>query len=64
MYFRGYISTVVYSISLTIFMFAAYNHGFLWAGLALGTLFFIIGSVIVGLMIWDEIKRGISWKFW
>lgn len=64
MYSRGYLSTIVYSISLTIFMFAAYNHGFLWSGLALGTLFFLIGSAIVGLMVRDEIRRGISWKFW
>lgn len=64
MYFRGYLSTVVYMISLTVIMFAAYNQGFLWGGLALGALFFLIGTIIVGLMIKDEIRRGISWKFW
>lgn len=64
MYFRGYLSTVVYMISLTVVMFAAYNQGFVWIGLALGALFFFIGTIIVGLMVKDEIKRGISWKFW
>lgn len=64
MYRMGYLTTVVYLISLTFYLFGFYNHNFLWGGVGLGTLFLVIGTAILAFMLGKEIKRGISWKFW
>lgn len=64
MSWMGLLATVIYLISLTFFMFAFYNLKFLPIGLIIGTLFLVIGTIILGWQVKKEIERGISWKFW
>lgn len=56
MYPIGYATTVLYLISLTFFLLAIFIQHFFVIGIALGSLFFIIPSVIIGIMVNQRIE--------
>lgn len=47
----GYGTVILYLLSLTLFLLAAFYKSFFVPGVALGALFFLIPSVIIGIMI-------------
>ena len=47
----GYLTVILYLGSLTFFLYAVFYDSFLYTGTALGTLFFIIPSVMIGIMV-------------
>ncbi|HRH40254.1 MAG TPA: hypothetical protein PKY82_01325 [Pyrinomonadaceae bacterium] len=47
----GYLTVILYLVSLTFFLYAVFYDSFLYTGTALGTLFFIIPSVMIGIMV-------------
>lgn len=51
MYSIGYMTTILYLASLTLFMYAAFDPNFLVTGSILGSFFFLAATVILGLMI-------------
>lgn len=51
MYPIGYGTVVLYLLSMTFFLFALFYKDFFIIGIALSTIFFIISSVIIGIMV-------------
>lgn len=46
----GYLTVILYLASLTFFLYAVFYDSFLYTGTILGTFFFIIPSVMIGIM--------------
>ncbi len=56
MYPIGYATTVLFLMSLTFFLLAIFIEHFFVIGIALGSLFFIIPSLIIGIMVNQRMK--------
>lgn len=46
----GYLTVILYLASFTFFLYAVFYDSFFYTGTILGTLFFIIPSVMIGIM--------------
>ena len=56
MFSTGLSTIVFYLVSLTFFMFAMFYQSFFIMGIALGTLFFIVASIIIAIMVKKRIN--------
>ena len=52
----GFGTVILYLASLTFFSLAIFFQGFFLAGVALGVLFFLIASAIIGAMVRQRIE--------
>lgn len=56
MFSTGYVTIFLYLASLTFFLIGLFIPKFLIAGIILATLFFILPSIIIGIMIEGRIE--------